>query len=258
MTREGDGRIYEQASAHQKEWGRALIADLNLQGAERVLDLGCGDGTLTARMAALVPQGEVAGLDSSRGMIAAAQPKARPNLRFILMDINAPDLREEFDVIFSNAALHWVKDHRPLYENVRRLLRPGGRIRFNFGGAGNCVHLIQVIREAMSQPAFSSYFAEFDWPWYMPAVEEYMTLVKASGLHDVRVWNENADRYFADAEAIVRWIDQPSIVPFLSCVAERQKKEFRDYVMRGVLEATRQSDSRCFEAFRRINVSARK
>ncbi len=155
MTHEFDGRKYEQASAHQKEWGATLIADLHLQGTEHVLDLGCGDGALTARMAELLPHGQVVGIDVSRGMIEAAQPKAKHNLRFVLMDINDLDFREEFDVVFSNATLHWVKDHRRLYENVRRLLRPGGRVRFNFGAAGNCVHFIQVIQEAMSQPAFS-------------------------------------------------------------------------------------------------------
>jgi trans-aconitate 2-methyltransferase len=257
MTHEFDGRKYEQASAHQKEWGTALIAELDFQGTEHVLDLGCGDGALTARMAELLPQGQVVGIDSSRGMIAAAQPKAKHNLRFVLMDINDLDFSEEFDVIFSNATLHWIKDHRHLYKNVCRLLYPGGRVRFNFGGAGNCMHFLKVIREAMTQPAFSSFFVGFEWPWYMPAVEEYTALVEVSGLHDVHVWGENADRFFADAAAIIRWIDQPSIVPFLSRVTEEQKKDFRDYVVRRMIEETRQPDGRCFESFRRINVSAR-
>jgi len=258
MTHECDGRKYEKASAHQKEWGTTLIADLNLQGAKQVLDLGCGDGALTARLADLLPQGQVVGLDVSRGMIEAAQPKASENLRFILMDINDLNFDEESDVVFSNATLHWVKDHRRLYGNVRRLLRPGGRIRFNFAGDGNCSHFIRVIREAMSQPAFSSCFTGFQWPWYMPSVDEYKVLVESSGLTEVKVWGENADRFFTDAEAMTRWIDQPSIVPFLACVAEGQKKGLRDYVVRRMVEETKQSDGRCFETFRRINVSARK
>jgi trans-aconitate 2-methyltransferase len=92
----------------------------------------------------------------------------------------------------------------------------------------------------------------------MPAVDEYTALVEASGLRDVKVWGENADRFFADANAIIQWIDQPSIVPFLACVTERQKKEFRDYVVRRIIEETKQDDGRCFETFRRINVSAHK
>jgi trans-aconitate 2-methyltransferase len=258
VTHEFDGRKYEQASAHQKEWGATLVAELHLQGTEHVLDLGCGDDTLTARMAELLPKGRVVGVDVSRGMIEAAWPKAKQNLRFILMDINDLSFSEEFDVVFSNATLHWVKDHRRLYENLHYLLHPGGRIRFNFGGAGNCAHFIKVIRQAISQPAFSSYFDDFPWPWYMPAVDEYKALAESSGLKDVRVWGESADRFFANAEAMTRWIDQPSIVPFLSRVAEGQKQEFRNYVVRRMIEETKQSDGRCFETFRRINASARK
>ncbi len=137
MAHEFDGERYGQASVHQREWGTTLIAELSLQGTEHVLDLGCGDGALTARIAALVPRGHVMGIDASQGMIAAAQPKARENLRFVRMDINSLSFSGEFDVAFSNATLHWVKDHQRLYKSVGRALRPGGRIRFNFAAQGN-------------------------------------------------------------------------------------------------------------------------
>jgi trans-aconitate 2-methyltransferase len=162
MIHEFDGRKYEKASTHQREWGTALIAELNLQGTERVLDLGCGGGTLTAQMADLLLKGQVTGIDVSLGMIEAAQPKARDNLQFALMDINDLRFSEEFDVVFSNATLHWVKDHRRLYENVGQSLRHDGRIRFNFAGDGNCSHFIRVIQDAMAQRTFSSYFAGFE------------------------------------------------------------------------------------------------
>jgi trans-aconitate 2-methyltransferase len=155
MTHELDGRKYENASAHQKEWGATLIAGLDLWGTERVLDLGCGEGTLTVRIAELLPKGQVVGVDVSRGMIEAARPKAKQNLRFLLMDINDLALSEEFDVVFSNATLHWVKKHRRLYENLHYPLHPGGRIRFNFGGAGNCAHFIKVMVGALRPSAGS-------------------------------------------------------------------------------------------------------
>ena len=140
MTHEFDGKKYEKASAHQREWGTKLIAELDLQGTERILDLGCGDGALSARIADLVPNGEVTGIDASRGMIEAAPSKVRANLRFLLMDINDLNHVEQFDVVFSNATLHWIKDHQRLLRNVGRALRKGGRLRFNFAGEGNCSH----------------------------------------------------------------------------------------------------------------------
>jgi trans-aconitate methyltransferase len=172
------------------------------------------------------------------------------------MDINELNYVGQFDVVFSNATLHWVKDHQRLLRNVGRALRKGGRLHFNFAGEGNCTHFCSVIREAMSAEGYAAHFAGFDWPWYMPSVEEYSALMAASGLEQARVWGENADRYFPDAEAMTKWIDQPSLVPFLAHVPDRDKTGFREYVIKRMIAETRQADGRCFETFRRINVSA--
>ena len=189
-------------------------------------------------------------------MICAALPRERHNLHFRRLDINDLDYVDQFDVIFSNAALHWVKDHQRLFRNVHRALRRGGLLRCNFAGEGNCAGFFSVIREAMAQREFQSFFAGFEWPWYMPPVDAYRALAESSGLHDVKVWGENADRHFPDEQALTRWIDQPSLVPFLAHVDDRWKDAFRDFVVGRMIEATQQEDGRCFETFRRINVSA--
>ncbi len=258
MIHEFDGKKYEKASSHQKEWGAKLIAELNLTGSEHVLDLGCGDGTLTHQLAELLPNGDVLGIDASQGMIDAAAPKELDNLCFRRLDINDLDFVEQFDVVFSNATLHWVKDHQCLLQNVHRALRVGGLLRFQFAGNGNCSNFFAVVREAMAREGFHTFFAGFEWPWYMPSVDEYKSLTESSGLRDTRVWGENADRFFPHAEAMIRWIDQPSLVPFLAHVADSVKDSFRDFVVSRMMERTRQEDGRCFETFRRINVSAAK
>jgi trans-aconitate methyltransferase len=258
MAFEFDGEKYKQAAAHQREWGTRLIAELGLKGNERILDLGCGEGGLTAQLAELVPQGCVLGIDASEGMIAAARQRSQPNLKFELLNINDLDFHEEFEVVFSNATLHWVKDHRWLLGNVHNALTHGGVARFNFGGDGNCAHFIRVIREAMSLDSYAPYFRGFDWPWYMPAVDKYRSLVQGFPFTEATVWGENADRYFPDAEAMICWIDQPSLVPFLHCVAEVDKPSFREWVVQRMIEETQQEDGRCFETFRRINLLARK
>ena len=258
MTHEFDGKKYQKASTHQREWGTKLIAELDLTGDESVLDLGCGDGALASQLAAILPNGEVVGIDASQGMIDVALAKERSNLRFRRLDIDDLDYENLFDVVFSNASLHWVKDHQRLLRNVRRALRPAGRIRFNFAGDGNCAHFFAVVREAMAVDEFRPFFAGFEWPWYMPTVEEYRALVDSSGLHDVRVWAENADRFFPDAASMIRWIDQPSLVPFLPHVAEHARDSFRELVVNRMIEETIQEAGSCFETFRRINLSATK
>jgi trans-aconitate 2-methyltransferase len=261
MNHEFDGEKYKQASAHQKEWGTRLIEELDLRGDERVLDLGCGDGALTARLAELVPHGAVVGIDASEGMIETALKHVTPettNLTFQLRDINELDFANEFDVVFSNATLHWIRNHRALLRNVYRALRLDGALRFNFAGEGNCAHFYRIAREAMDRPEFRPLFARFEWPWYMPGVEEYEELARSFPFREVRVWGENADRFFSDEDTMVKWVDQPSLVPFLAHVEQEHRAGFRQFVVERMIAVTRQSDGRCFETFRRVNVWARK
>jgi trans-aconitate 2-methyltransferase len=258
MKFEFDGDKYAGASAHQKEWGQRIIGELGLKGNERILDLGCGDGALTAYMADLVAQGSVLGIDYSRGMIDAAVKNKRNNLSFLLKDINELDYTDEFDLVFSNAVLHWIKDHDRLLKSIYASLKKDGIIRFNFGSEGNCIHFLKVIRQAMALPQFSGYFVNFEWPWYMPGVAEYQSIIDRHPFRDVKLWGENADRYFPDTEAMVKWVDQPSLVPFLQFVEPSAKQEFRDFVVRRMIEETFQLDGTCFETFRRINVFARR
>lgn len=253
MTHDFQGDKYRQASTHQQEWGKTLIESLALRGDERILDMGCGDGRLTAMLADHVPHGHVIGIDASPGMLAEAQQLERPNLTFLLLDINNITFRDEFNVIFSNAALHWVHDHDRLLTNVYQALMKGGIARFNFAGEGNCGSLIRVIREVMVLPQFRPAFIDLQWPWYMPSVEAYRQLAMGLSFIRLEVWEENADRFFPDADAMIRWIDQPSLVPFLSGMLEHVRQVFRDMVVERMVTATRQPDGRCFETFRRIN-----
>jgi trans-aconitate methyltransferase len=259
MTFEFDGQKYRQASAHQQEWGQRIIEEFTFQGNEHILDLGCGDGGLTARLAALVPDGMVVGLDAATGMIDAARERyQRSNLQFVLADINCLEADSQFDVVFSNATLHWIKDHGRLLAAVYRALRPAGLARFNFAGDGNCAHFFRVVRAVMARPEYTGAFTDFEWPWYMPGVEEYTHLVAAAGFTEHKVWAENADRSFPSPEAMIKWIDQPSLVPFLPRLAEPDRPPFRDLVVERMREETQRPDGTCFETFRRINVRAKK
>ena len=259
MAFEFDGEKYKQASEQQKAWGRKLIAGLEFEGGERILDLGCGDGVLTAELAKLVPNGFVLGIDASESMIETAKKYyAGANVRFELRDINAIDFESEFDLVFSNATLHWIKDHRKLLSNVFKAMKCRGAARFQFAGDGNCSNLIRILKEVASAKEYSSYFSKFDWPWYMPALDEYHALLDEVAFAEKRVWSENGDKHFESAEAMTKWIDQPSLVPFLGHVADKDRQRFRDAVVERMINETLQGDGMYFETFRRINVLARK
>lgn len=251
-----DGKKYRAASSHQKEWGTRLITELSLTGNETILDLGCGDGILTAKLAELVPQGKVIGIDNSPGMINTAKELERSNLEFYLMDITQIHYCNTFDIIFSNATLHWIKDHTTLISNCYTALKPAGILRFNFAGQGNCLHFFTVMKEVIRTPRYQLYFTGFVWPWYMPNIAEYQNIIAQFPFQEVKVWEENADKYFSHSDEMVKWIDQPSLVPFIKVVDEQDKSSFRDIVVAKMIQQTLQNDGRCFETFRRINVFA--
>jgi len=253
---EFDGEKYKQASKHQKEWGNRLISELELNGDEVILDLGCGDGVLTEQLSTLVPCGKVIGIDASIGMIQTAKKCERDNLVFICMDINDMNFSNEFDLIFSNATLHWIKNHERLLSNSLTALKANGIIRWNFAGDGNCLNFFEIAKSVMNEREYKKYFVDFEWPWYMPSKEEYEKLIANSGFGSVSIEYENADRYFSDSDEITRWIDQPSIVPFLKYIPAELKENFRNAVVDRMIERTKQSDGRCFETFRRIDVKA--
>jgi len=255
---EFDGPEYLTASSHQKEWGRRMIADLPLRDSETILDLGCGDGLLSDELAQRVPRGRVVGVDSSWNMIETARKHQRDNLHFQWMDIEHLQLEHQFGLVFSNAALHWIKDHRKMLHRLYVRLRPGGILRFNFAAEGNSSNLIAVLKDTMAQDRFAPFFRQFDWPWTMPGADEYRALIEHFEFSELNVWLENADRYFDSAQELIAWIDQPCLVPFMDALPERAKWTFRSAVVEAMQQRTRRPDGRYFETFRRINVFARK
>lgn len=177
---------YRQHSSQQQKWAREILARLGLQGEERILDIGCGDGKITAEVAQAVPHGLVVGLDSSAEMIAFARrdhcSDTASNLRFRQGDAQRLGFDEEFDWVISFACLHWVHNHRPVLGGIRRALRSGGRVLLQFGGRSNAAQLVQVVSEVVAAPRWAEFFADFTFPWAFYGPEEYRPWLDESGL----------------------------------------------------------------------------
>ncbi|MBN2144620.1 MAG: class I SAM-dependent methyltransferase [Candidatus Aureabacteria bacterium] len=122
---------------------------------EPVLDIGCGDGKVTALLALSVPQGSVTGIDNSEKMISFAQenfPSSRcPNSNFIRMDAADLIFREQFDVVYFNAALHWIKDRTSVLRGVEKSLKSSGRLLFQMGGKGNAKDILDIVEALVSE-----------------------------------------------------------------------------------------------------------
>ena len=164
---------YREDAAFVPALGQPVVDLLDPHPGERILDLGCGDGTLTTE---LVGRGaEVVAVDASPEMIAAARARG---LDAHVSDGQALDFNGEFDAVFSNAALHWMTDPDAVLAGVRRALRPGGRFVGEFGGAGN----VQAVIDAMAA-TFAAHpeFGALHLPWYFPTDQAYRERLVAAG-----------------------------------------------------------------------------
>lgn len=168
-----DAKLYDGAHGFVTTLGESLIDLLNPQAGEKVLDLGCGTGRLTAEIAA---RGAMAlGLDASPQMIEAAK-QDYPSVEFCLADGAGFDLGSDFDAIFSNAALHWVKPPAEAAKSMAHALKPGGRLVFEMGGKRNVSRIEAALME-VGQLNVS--------PWYFPSLAEYGSVLEAAGLEVV-------------------------------------------------------------------------
>jgi trans-aconitate 2-methyltransferase len=191
-------------------WARELAGKLRLRGDERVLDLGCGDGTVTAEIAALLPRGSVVGLDISPDMIAFARgrlpPERHPNLRFVEGDMLDLPFFREFDAAFSSAALHWVSDHGRVYRGIGRALRPGGRVLVQMGGRGNAAPVLAIADEMLTQEPWRDLFGGFSRTYAFYGPEEERRWLEGSGLTPLRVELIPKDMAFDDQEGLAGWV----------------------------------------------------
>jgi len=153
--------------------GAAVLELLDPKAGERILDLGCGDGALTEKL--IAAGAAVIGVDASADMIAAARARG---IDARVMDGEALTFAAEFDAVFSNAAMHWMRQPQLVIAGVRRALRPGGRFVGEFGGFGNVAALRTAMWAVVGHRGIDA--AKLD-PWYYPTPEEYGELLGAAG-----------------------------------------------------------------------------
>ena len=190
---------YHRISSPQQTWGRRVLDRLALEGVERVLDLGCGTGRVTAEMAARVPRGGVVGLDRSAAMLETARPWLRdhaPRVTLVRADGAALPFKRTFDVVFSGATFHWIPDHGALFRSIVQALKPGGRLNAQCGGEGNLAVLKARADRLMREPRFAPYFEDWVEPTYYADVASTERRLAAAGFVDITVWMEAAPTTF--------------------------------------------------------------
>lgn len=175
-TQQWNADLYDSKHKFVSQMATDLVKLLSPRPGERILDIGCGTGHLTQDIADC--GAEVVGIDSAETMILQARNNY-PNLQFSVMNAAELEFRAEFDAVFSNAVLHWIKQPKKVIAGVWQALKPGGRFVAEFGGKGNIKSIETALNSAIHQenPAI----AEVINPNYFPSIAEYGTLLEKQG-----------------------------------------------------------------------------
>jgi len=235
MTREWDATAYERLAAPQTRWGRAVINRLELDGHERVLDAGCGTGRVTTLLLERLPGGRVIALDGSSAMIAEASARFadEPRVELVVADLTQPlPIDGPVDAILSTATFHWITDHASLFRNLASVLRPGGQLVAQCGGAGNISSLERII---------SGMGHTFGGEKTFATAEETRARLEAAGFDDVDTWlnDEPTPIPAEELEAFMQTVCLGGIVDdmapderarFVHEVASRMPEPVIDYV----------------------------
>jgi len=168
--------LYEGSHAFVWQYGESLLELLVPKAGERILDLGCGTGQLTEKIAQ--SGAFVHGIDSSLSMISTARSNY-PQLDFAVADARNFQVNEPLDAVFSNAVLHWIKEPDAVINCVAKALKPGGHFVAEFGGKGNVGAIVRALLSVLSEIGCEEPQALN--PWYFPSIGEYAGLLEKQG-----------------------------------------------------------------------------
>lgn len=228
-----DGAGYAHISSLQRTMAEYSLAAVQVRGDERVLDVGCGDGFVTRSIAARLPHGSVLGVDPSPRMIATAQLAQEPtNVGFEVADVTSMTFDDEFDVVVSFNALHWVRAQTAAYGNIARALRAGGRVLVQFVCASDRPSVEQVAMDVAADQRWAGAFTDFVPPFVHVEVDEFTATVTAAGLDVVDVTVADREWDFGSRDAFVGWctvgfadwtarLDPADVPAFVDAVVDR-------------------------------------
>jgi len=254
--------VYHRVSQPQVNWGRRVLARLEVRGDETVLDAGCGTGRLTAELLERLPNGRVIALDRSASMIEAARawlaPRFGDRVSFLQADVETIDLETlgtPVDLIFSTAMFHWVLDHPRLFASLYGVLRPGGWLVAQCGGGPNLARLRERADAVLASPPFVPYFAGWSGPWEFADAEVTAARLRAAGFSDVETDVEPAPTTFPDRESFAEFLTN---VVFGAHLARMPDEEMRRAFIETLTEQAAEDDPPFLLDYWRLNLRGRR
>ena len=247
-----DPKQYHKFQAERSAPFFDLLALVEIRPNLKVVDLGCGTGELTRQLADALPNSDVTGIDSSSQMLEKAISFASANIHFEQGD--QAQLTGEWDLIFSNAALHWSENHAELISNLYGRLAPGGQIAVQVPSNHNHISH-QIYREVASAEPFKSILNGFQRYAPVLSIDEYARLFFECGAEEIVVFEKIYSHILEDSDAVVEWISGTALVPYFERLGDHRE---------GIVDALRVKMRAALPGtpvvypFRRILFSARK
>lgn len=244
-----DTALYEHQHDFVAHYGEDLFGLLPTDPPLSILDIGCGTGTLTARLAERADY--ICGIDASAAMVKAARVKY-PHLTFDVQDAMDMPYESMFDVAFSNAVFHWIPDHARLLAAINAALKPGGCLIAEMGAQGNCDLILIAFQRAFEKRGY-----RFDSPFFYPRTDDYRTLLEKNGFSVETIVDFDRPTPLKGGESgLRRWIEQ-----FYIGNLERMPKEEWDGLLTEIENALAphlRRDDHWIADYRRLRFKAEK
>jgi len=238
---------YARNARFVSDLGEPLLPLLAAKPGELVLDLGCGDGALTEKIAALGCS--VLGVDMSFAQVEASR---RLGLRALVMDGRQIGFKQNFDAVFTNAALHWMKQPEKVIAGVRDCLKPGGRFVGEFGGQDNVEKIRSALHAGLRRRGIDPLMID---PWYYPSPEEYSQLLVAAGFTVAYI--ELIPRPTKLPGGILDWLGMFA-QPFIKAVSETDRECYLKEVFGDLESSLRDKEGNWFADYARLRFAASK
>jgi trans-aconitate methyltransferase len=240
-------QTYATNARFVSDLGETLLELLEPQPGELILDLGCGDGALTERIAAY--DRDVVGVDSSFPQLQAAKERG---LKTVLLDGHQLCFQQRFDAVFTNAALHWMKQPVKVIDGVWLALKPQGRFVGEFGGKGNVETIRSALHAALVRRGIDAALVD---PWYYPSTEEYSELLSKAGF--IVTYIELISRPTKLPGNILAWLEIFA-QPFTKAVSEPEQSGFLEEVRNELATRLRDRSGNWFADYVRLRFKATK
>jgi len=231
-------------SAPLEAMGRDVLDRLDLRGDERVLDAGCGTGRVTAALLERLPRGEVVAVDGSPAMVEAARERLGDAVDLRVADLLELELERPVDAVLSTATFHWIADHDRLFARLREMLRAGGRLVAQCGGAGNIAALKAGAERVGEREPYAPALGGWPGPWHFASATGTAERLRRLGYTDVWTWSHDVrvepddPREYLGTVALGSHLErlEPALrEPFVDAVIAELDEPVVDYVRLNIL-----------------------